>query len=106
VTAAANSGEYVNSESALQAAKEADPALPEGLYEACLATGRTPTAGEVKMIYYTKVRGSCWWRCCRYWCCVVCALVIIAVVVHATIEVHESHSISLMSQPRTRVDHM
>lgn len=50
------SSSYVNSAAALQAAEEADAALPEGLYEACLKTGRTPTAGEVKMIYCTKVR--------------------------------------------------
>lgn len=53
----------MNSEAALQAAREADAALPQGLYEACLATGRTPTAGEVKMMYYTKVRGFCWCLC-------------------------------------------
>lgn len=46
---------YVNSEPALQAAREADAGLPKGLLEACLNTGRTPTAGEVKMIYSTKV---------------------------------------------------
>lgn len=69
-----NSGEYVNSEAALKAAREADAALPEGLYEACLATGRTPTAGEVKMIYYTKVRGCCWWRS------VVCVFALLGVV--------------------------
>lgn len=46
----------MNSAAALKAAGEADAALPEGLYEACLNTGRTPTPGEVKMIYCTKVR--------------------------------------------------
>lgn len=40
----------------MEAAAEAEKALPEGLYESCLKTGRTPTAGEVKLIYYTKVR--------------------------------------------------
>lgn len=49
------SSSYVSSEPALKAAREADAALPEGLVEACLSTGRTPTAGEVKMIYSTKV---------------------------------------------------
>eukprot|EP00752_Nemacystus_decipiens_P015415 g13747.t1 len=49
---------YVSSETALQAAREADKTLPEGLFEACLSTGRTPTAGEVKMIYSTKAGGS------------------------------------------------
>lgn len=46
---------YVNSAAALEAAREADACLPEGLYEACLKTGRTPNVGEVKMIYSTKV---------------------------------------------------
>eukprot|EP00903_Cladosiphon_okamuranus_P015684 g14481.t2 len=49
---------YVNSKAALEAAKEADEALPEGLFEACLKTGRMATAGEVKMIYSTKAGGS------------------------------------------------
>lgn len=49
------SGAYVNSPAALEAAREADACLPEGLYEACSETGRTPTVGEVKMVYYTKV---------------------------------------------------
>lgn len=44
---------YVNKVEDLVAAEKTT--LPEGLYEACLKTGRTPTAGEVKMIYSTKV---------------------------------------------------
>ncbi|CAM9695723.1 unnamed protein product [Ectocarpus sp. 6 AP-2014] len=51
------SGAYVNSAAALEAAREADACLPEGLFEACLKTGRTPTVGEVKMVYYTKAGG-------------------------------------------------
>lgn len=48
--------DYVSNAEVLGEAKEADASLPDGLYEACLKTGRTPTAGEVKMMYYTKVR--------------------------------------------------
>lgn len=51
-----SSSAYVNNKEVMEAAAEANEALPEGLYEACLKTGRTPTAGEVKLIYYTKVR--------------------------------------------------
>lgn len=51
-----SSSGYVNNKEAMEAAAEAEKALPEGLYEACLKTGRTPTAGEVKLIYYTKAR--------------------------------------------------
>ena len=40
----------------MKEAEEADAALPEGLQEACLKTGRTPASGDVKMIYYTKVQ--------------------------------------------------
>lgn len=54
------SGLYVSSEPALQAAREAGAALPKGLFEACLSTGRMPAAGEVKMIYSTKVWSWCW----------------------------------------------
>ena len=51
-----SSSAYVNNKEVMEAAAEANEALPEGLHEACLKTGRTPTAGEVKLIYYTKVR--------------------------------------------------
>lgn len=47
--------EYVNNAEVLREAEHVDAELPEALYEACLKTGRTPTSGEVKMIYYTKV---------------------------------------------------
>lgn len=47
--------QYVNNAEVLREAEEVNTSLPEGLYEACLKTGRTPTSGEVKMVYYTKV---------------------------------------------------
>lgn len=49
------SSDYVNNAEMLREAEEVDASLPEGLYEACLKTGRTPTSGDVKMVYYTKV---------------------------------------------------
>ncbi|CAM9375032.1 unnamed protein product [Ascophyllum nodosum] len=55
---ASRSGEYVNNLDIMKEAEEADAALPEGLQEACLKTGRTPASGDVKMIYYTKTGGS------------------------------------------------
>ena len=53
-------------EEAMEAATEAEKALPDGLYEACLKTGRTLTSGEVKLIYYTKVH--CDFPCLRRFC--------------------------------------
>lgn len=50
-----DSGPYVNNAEALRRSQEADAKLPDGLYEACLKTGRVPAAGDVKMMYYTKV---------------------------------------------------
>lgn len=32
--------------------------LPVGLYEACLKVGRKPKAGDVKMVYPTKISGA------------------------------------------------
>lgn len=49
-------GGYVNNLDALRAAMEADASLPESLYQACLRTGRTPAVGDVKRMYFTKVR--------------------------------------------------